>query len=73
MSRQPAGCAAPLATADVEKALMRAAELSFFLADSEADSSNSDLQPEGSRRGYACKLRSVLSTLFAEFATSGYG
>jgi hypothetical protein len=26
---------------------MRAAELSFFLADSEADSSNSGLQPEG--------------------------
>ena len=73
MSRQPAGCTPPLGTADVQKACMKAVEVSFFNAVSEADKSDSGLQPEGSRRGYACKLRSVLSTLFAEFATSGYG
>jgi hypothetical protein len=39
---------------------MKAVEVSFFNAVSEADKSDSGLQPEG-RGGYACKLRSVYS------------
>jgi hypothetical protein len=40
---------------------MKAVQVSFFNAVSEADKSDSGLQPEGSRGGYACKLRSVYS------------